>query len=75
MAKNAAEGLENLIDHVEFEDLNDQHEAPHHGARKKHSTEKGVQICTKSSPSGGHYSKKFLAKANQFHSFYSGDSK
>ena len=38
-----AEGLENLVDHVEFEDSDDKHEAPRHSAREKHSTEKGSE--------------------------------
>ena len=75
MAESAGEGLENLVDHVEFEDSDDKHEAPRQSAREKHSTEKGVRICTKSSSSGRYYGKKVLAKTNQFHSFDSGDSK
>ena len=38
-----AEGLENLVDHVEFEDSDDKHEAPRRSAREKHSTEKGSE--------------------------------
>ena len=41
MADSAGEGLENLVDHVEFEDSDDKHEAPCQSAREKHSTEKG----------------------------------
>lgn len=28
MAESAGEGLENLVDHMEFEDSDDKHEAP-----------------------------------------------
>jgi len=40
MADSAAEGLEFLVDHKEFEDSDDEHEVPHRRARKKHLTEK-----------------------------------
>ena len=43
MAESAGEGLENLVDHVEFEDSDDKHEAPRRSAREKHSTEKGSE--------------------------------
>ncbi len=37
-----AEGLENLTDHMEFED--DKHEVPRRSAKEKHSTEKGFRL-------------------------------
>lgn len=43
MAESAGEGLENLVDHVEFEDSDDKHEAPRRSSREKHSTEKGSE--------------------------------
>lgn len=43
MAESAGEGLENLVDQVEFEDSDDKHEAPRRSAREKHSTEKGSE--------------------------------
>ena len=39
-----AEGLESLVDHVEFEDSDDKHEAPRRSAREKHSTERGPNM-------------------------------
>ena len=40
MADSAAEGLEILVDHAEFEDSDDEHDKPLRSAREKHSTEK-----------------------------------
>lgn len=40
MADSAAEGLEILVDHTEFEDSDDEHDKPLRSAREKHSTEK-----------------------------------
>ena len=40
MAHSAAEGLEILVDHAEFEDSDDEHDKPRRSAREKHSTEK-----------------------------------
>ena len=40
MAESATEGLEIVVNPAEFEDSNDQHEAPRRSTRKKHSTEK-----------------------------------
>ena len=63
MAENTAEGLENLVDHVEFEDLNDQHEVPHRSTREKHSTE------------WWSLRQKVLGKDKSIPFIYSGDSK
>ena len=43
MDESVAEGLENLVDHVEFEDSDVEHEAPRRSTREKHSTEKGTE--------------------------------
>ena len=43
MAKSAAEGLEILVNHGEFDDSDDEHEAPRRSVRKTHSTEKGYE--------------------------------
>lgn len=40
MADSAAEGLEFLVDHAEFQDSDDEHEVPRRSAREKHSTER-----------------------------------
>lgn len=43
MAESAAEGLEILVDHAEFEDSDDVYKARRRSAREKHSTEKGSE--------------------------------
>ena len=43
MAKSSAEGLEILVNHGEFDDSDDEHEAPRRSVRKTHSTEKGYE--------------------------------
>ena len=43
MAKSAAEGLGILVNHGEFDDSDDEHEAPRRSMRKTHSVEKGYE--------------------------------
>ena len=43
MAESAAEVLKILINHAEFEDSDDEHEASRQSAREKHSTAKGSE--------------------------------